>query len=261
MCLILLAYKASAEWPLVVASNRDEAYSRPTQVAQFWADAPHVLGGRDLEKGGTWMGVDLNGRFAAVTNFRQGLAQQDAPKSRGELVAHYLREQTPAHQYLQWVNDEHEQYAGFSAIMGHVKALYFYSNRARLIKPLEPGVHGLSNALLDTPWPKVNSGKEELSRLIFEEKTSHSDSFFEMLLDQSTYDAALLPHTGIEPHREKALSAKFIAQDERYGTRSSTVIRVHCSGLVHYAERSYAPWGLCTNAIEYSFQLNTSTSV
>ena len=256
MCLILFAYKASDDWPLVVASNRDEAYQRPTKEAHFWIDAPHVLAGRDLEKGGTWMGVDKSGRFAAVTNYREGVPSiHQAPRSRGELIEHFFRQNASARQYLDVVKGEGEFYAGFSCLMGDMQALYFYSNRMEEIKAIDPGVHGLSNAFLDTPWPKVQSGREELSQLLSKPETLSRDAVFQMLHDQRTYEMAQLPRTGIESAREKALSAKFIAVDERYGTRSSTVIMVHASGQVHYEERSFEPWGKCFHTSNFQYEL------
>ena len=244
---------------MLIASNRDEAYQRPTQAAHFWSDAQHILGGRDLEKGGTWMGIDKTGRFAAVTNYREGMPSTDqAPRSRGELVEHYLRQDVKANQYLEGVRGEGDLYAGFSTLMGDLGGVYYYSNRFDgVVRSIEPGVHGLSNAFLNTPWPKVESGREELSRLLLKPNRLSSDMVFEMLHDQRTYEKDLLPQTGIDDKREQILSAKFIAVDERYGTRSSTVIMVHSSGQVHYEERSFKPWGVCFNTSKFLFQLSS----
>ena len=258
MCLILFAYKTNPEWPLIVASNRDEAYSRPTQEAHFWADAPKVLAGRDLEMGGTWMGMDLEGRFAALTNFREGFPQPNAPKSRGELVQRYLMGHTKPEPYLDAIKAERHLYAGYSCLMGDVHQLYFHSNRCDEIFAIEPGVHGLSNAFLDTPWPKVTSGQAQLTQLLSNPLELDREALFKMLQDTKTFQDAMLPQTGIPMDRERALSAKFIAMDERYGTRSSTVIMVHRSGQVQYAERGFAPWGRLLHTSEFLFQLNPS---
>jgi len=258
MCLILFAYKANAQWPLILASNRDEAFNRPTHTAQFWMNAPDILAGQDLDKGGTWLGMRKDGRIAAVTNFRQGLSLQDAPKSRGRLVDRYLQTQTPARAYLESVQLEKDLYAGFCCLLGDLNSLFFYSNRGGDIERVEPGVHGLSNAFLDTPWPKVSKGKEELSSLLGAQAHLSAEALFEMLADQETFDRERLPQTGIDPDRERALSAKFIAMDERYGTRSSTVILVHESGRVQYVERSFAPFGVLVNESKFCFDLNLS---
>jgi uncharacterized protein with NRDE domain len=256
VCLILFAYRASTEWPLVIASNRDEAYERPTQEAQFWSDAPHILAGRDLDKGGTWLGIDKEGRFGVLTNFREGSQPVDeAPRSRGKLVESYLRQNLNAHPYLENVISERTQYAGFSMLLGDLKNLYFYSNRMDTISAVEPGVHGLSNALLDDPWPKVERGRGELSTLLLRPSALSADLLFEMLQDPTTYERGLLPQTGIDAERERILSAKFIAVDEHYGTRSSTVIMVHSSGQVHYEERNFKPYGVSDKTSTFDFQL------
>jgi len=256
VCLILFAYKASTDWPLVIASNRDEAYERPTQEAQFWSDAPHILAGRDLDKGGTWMGIDKGGRFGALTNFREGPPSVvEAPSSRGKLIESYLRQNLNAQTYLENVISERHQYAGFSTLLGDLKKLYFYSNRMDTISLVDPGVHGLSNALLDDPWPKVEKGIGELNTLLLNPKALSAGLLFEMLRDQTTFEMALLPQTGIDAERERILSAKFIAVDARYGTRSSTVIMVHSSGQVHYEERHFKPFGVCAKNSVFKFQL------
>ena len=255
MCLILFAYKTHAEWPLILASNRDEAYLRPTRHAQFWDHAPEVLAGQDLDKGGTWLGMSKGGRIAAVTNFRLGQSLQNYPKSRGHLVDGFLQSQKPAVAYLHDLAMEKELYAGFGCLLGDLNGLYFYSNRAGDIQAVEPGVHGLSNAFLNTPWPKVVQGKEELSSLVGAPLDFNAEALFEMLADQKPFDHEHLPNTGIDFNRERALSAKFIAVDERYGTRSSTVIMVHQSGRVHYAERSFGPWGVLINESKFCFEL------
>lgn len=258
MCLILFAYKANAQWPLILASNRDEAFNRPTHTAQFWKNSPDMLAGQDLDKGGTWLGMSKGGRIAAVTNFRQGQSLQEHPKSRGHLVDGFLRSQTSALAYLDEVQREKELYAGFACLLGDLKNLYFYSNRGGEIERVEPGVHGLSNAFLDTPWPKVEQGKEELSNLLDAPVDLNAEALFEMLADQKTFDQAHLPKTGIDSNRERALSAKFIAVDDRYGTRSSTVILVHERGHVQYLERSFAPRGVLLNESKFFFDLNTA---
>jgi uncharacterized protein with NRDE domain len=255
MCLILLAFQASEDYPLVVAANRDEAYTRPTAPAAFWHVHPQVYGGRDLEMGGAWMGLTLSGRFAAVTNFRDGPAKGAAPRSRGELVGGYLTGDQAAQPYLQTVAARKSEYAGFGALAGDLQALWFLSNYANDVVAVTPGVHGLSNHLLDTPWPKVTSGKSELATLLQSGGPSLCEKLFDMLADRSVAADHALPDTGVGIAREKALGPKFIAVDDRYGTRASTVIIVGCDKNVTYAERSFGPRGKFLDEVTRSFQL------
>jgi uncharacterized protein with NRDE domain len=153
MCLILLAYQTNPEYPFVLAANRDEFYDRPTESADFWADEPHILAGRDLQGGGTWLGLTRRGRFAALTNFRDPASlRADAP-SRGELVSRFLSGNEDAPSFLAWLRGNGARYNGFSLLFGTTDDLYHYCNRDDG-GPLAAGVHGLSNALLDTPGPR-----------------------------------------------------------------------------------------------------------
>lgn len=258
MCLILFSFLSNAEYPLVVAANRDEAYVRPSAPAAFWADQPKIYGGRDLELGGTWMGLALSGRFAAVTNFRDGYPKGVAPRSRGELVGGFLTGNETPQNYLQRVATRKCDYAGFGTLAGDLHSLWFYSNYADGITAVTPGVHGLSNHLLDTPWPKVESGKRELAALLRQTPRLRLEPFFEMLADRDVAPAASLPDTGVGLAREKQLGSKFIALDERYGTRASTVILVRRDGEVTYGERSFGPHGKYLGEVTRQFQLTAS---
>lgn len=255
MCLILFAYKTSPRWPLILASNRDESYARPTQSAEFWTDSNGLLAGRDLDKGGTWLGLTKRGRFAAVTNYREGAQQPNYPKSRGVLVENFLRGHVQSLDYLEQVRSEQHLYAGFGCLLGDLSNLYFYSNRSDEIECVQTGVHGLSNAFLNTPWPKLEKGKQQLHRLITAESSLNAEVLLEMLADRETFEQDQLPQTGVDSHREKVLSSKFIAVDERYGTKSSTVIMVHESGDVHFVERSFGPWGHLIGESNFKFAM------
>ena len=255
MCLILFAYKTSPRWPLILASNRDESYARPTQSAGFWTDSNGLLAGRDLDKGGTWLGLTKRGRFAAVTNYREGAQQPNYPKSRGVLVENFLRGHVQSLDYLEQVRSEQHLYAGFGCLLGDLSNLYFYSNRSDEIECVQTGVHGLSNAFLNTPWPKLEKGKQQLHRLITAESSLNAEVLLEMLADRQTFEQDQLPQTGVDSHREKVLSSKFIAVDERYGTKSSTVIMVHESGDVHFVERSFGPWGHLIGESNFKFAM------
>jgi uncharacterized protein with NRDE domain len=254
MCLILLAFRESAEYPLVVAANRDEAYQRPATSAAFWRDFPHVYGGRDLQMGGAWMGITLCGRFAAVTNYRDGAPKGVAPRSRGELVGGYLTGEQAAQPYLQTVAARRSEYAGFSTLAGDLDALWYLSNYGDGVQAVLPGVHGLSNHLLDTPWPKVANGKRELTSLLHGGQLS-PENLFAMLADRSIAPPEALPDTGVGVRREKQLGPKFIAADDRYGTRASTVVIVRRDGEVTYAERSFGGHGKFRGEVTRRFRL------
>jgi len=256
MCLILFAFRISAQYPLVVAANRDEAYTRPAAAAQFWHDHPHIYGGRDLELGGTWMGLSTRGRFAGVTNFRDGFPKGNAPRSRGELVGGYLAGDDNAQSYLQTIAARQTQYAGFGTLAGDVDALWFLSNYGDGVQRVTPGVHGLSNHLLDTPWPKVTQGKAELASLLGSGNEPQPAALLDLLADRATVDPSALPDTGIGVEREKQLAPKFIAVDDRYGTRASTVIIVDRDRNVTYAERSFGPRGKFIGEVTRRFRLS-----
>ncbi len=239
MCLILMAYEMKPEYPLIVAANRDEFYRRPTRAAHYWEDAPHLLGGRDLQSRGTWMGISQTGRFAALTNYRDPAnVKPDAP-SRGELVKGLLVHDRPVAEGLRRIQPEGERYNGFNLIAGDERRFYYYSNRGNDIEPLFPGIYGLSNHLLDTPWPKVERSlfrfREEIRK-----KAIDVESLFEILGDRTQPPDELLPETGMGLEWERILSPAFIVS-QTYGTRSSTVILKKESGRWDFHERTFIP--------------------
>jgi len=253
--LILLAFQAHVDFPLVIAANRDEAYARPAAPASFWQDHPDVYGGRDLEMGGAWMGLTQHGRFAAVTNYRDGYPKGVAPRSRGDLVGGFLTGTQAARAYLQDVAARKAEYAGFGVIAGDLNALWFFSNHGNGVEAIAPGVHGLSNHLLDTPWPKVTEGRKELTALLAGNAHVVVDPLFSMLADRTIALPDALPDTGVGIRREKELGPKFIAVDDRYGTRASTVVLVHRNGEVTYAERSFGARGKFLGEVTRRFRL------
>lgn len=224
MCVIFIAFEYKSEYPLIVLANRDEFYSRPTAPAARWKDAAQIYAGRDLVAGGTWLGVTDEGRFAAVTNFREPSAAA-GEISRGDLVAGFLRSNDDPVEYLEKIKSDAEKYAGFNLFVGRMsktrRELFYFSNRENLIRDIRPGIYGLSNHLLDTPWPKVANGTRRFNELVDEDGTS-TDKFFELLRDETLAAEELLPNTGVGPERERILSPIFIRTDN-YGTRSSTV--------------------------------------
>jgi uncharacterized protein with NRDE domain len=254
MCLILIALDSHPDYALVVAANRDEFYERPTAAAAFWTDHPRVLGGRDLKAGGTWLGIDRRGRWAAVTNFRQGEREPVAPRSRGHLVSDYLTTEIDARSHLDRVERAASLYNGFNLIAGDPRELLYFSNREGRRQALGPGVYGLSNHLLDTAWPKVTTGKTALGALLTRDASELIPSLFALLSDRSQAADPSLPQTGVSPAWERLLSSAFISSTE-YGTRSSTVVLVDRDGAVIFVERSFGGDGTPAGEVRKEFQL------
>lgn len=241
MCLLVFAWKAHPDHALVFAGNRDERHARPAAPAGFWPDAPEVLGGRDLEAGGTWLGVTARARFAVVTNYREGLNPPKMARSRGELPADFLRGDDSPAAYLHKVKRRAGEYGGFGLICGDRESLFYFSNRSGEPSAVAPGVHGLSNHLLDTPWPKVAVSKQRLALLV-ENDAVTSDALFRLLHDTTPAGDAELPDTGIGLELERRVSPPFV-MNEVYGTRCSTLLHIHADGEADFAERRFTPQG------------------
>jgi uncharacterized protein with NRDE domain len=237
MCLLAFRYQSVPAYPLVFAGNRDEFYDRPTAPATYWDDAPHVLAGRDRKAGGTWMGITRSGHWGVVTNVRAPGAYRSDAKSRGMLVADYLREEPAPSAYLQSVAAEADRYNGFNLLLGTPQSLYYYSTRADGPRPVEPGLHGLSNDRLDTPWPKVERATRALNRQLAR-GTPSPEALLELLDDRRPAPDAALPDTGLSRERERMLSPIFIDGAE-YGTRASTVLLIERDGSVTFVERTF----------------------
>jgi uncharacterized protein with NRDE domain len=255
MCLILLAWRAHPEFPLVFAGNRDEAYARPSAAADFWKDEPRIFGGRDLEQGGTWLGLTLSGRIAAVTNYRDGVSARNAPRSRGELVAGFLRGTEEPRAYLERAARHDPKYGGYTLIAGGPERLYWHSNRGVGVAEIAAGVHGLSNHLLDTPWPKVAHGKERVAALLGAGENELTRGLFAILTDRTVAPDAELPDTRVGIQRERELSPSFVA-GERYGTRACTVLLVNRAGEVMFEERAFGAQGAPGDTVTRRFKLD-----
>ncbi|HYC46930.1 MAG TPA: NRDE family protein [Burkholderiales bacterium] len=255
MCLILLAAHAHPCYPLIVAANRDEAYDRPAAPAAFWDDEPRICAGRDLQHGGTWLGIACTGRFAAITNYRQASARATDKRSRGELTRNFLAGESSPQSYVTRLELRANDYNGFSLIVGNPESLWFYSNRGAGPQRISSGVHGLSNHLLDEPWPKVNRGIAKLEKLLGSEESELVPRLFDLLADRSAAPDDALPSTGVALERERALSASFI-EGERYGTRASTVLLVAAHGHVLLQERAFGPGGRAAGQTEQRFRLD-----
>ena len=259
MCLILFAHQAHPKYPLILAANRDEAYTRPAAAAAFWEDQPDIYGGRDLDRGGTWLGLTRSGKIAAVTNFRNAHAPRTAPRSRGELVSAYLSSRTDTETYLREVAARGDQYNGFILIAGDLAALYWLSNRGPGAARIPPGVHGLSNHLLNTPWPKIKRSKLALEALLGADEKALTAGLFQILADRSEAPDHELPDTGVGLQRERELSANFIS-GEHYGTRASTVVLVDAGGDVLFVERSFGARGKALGEAANRFRLDASAA-
>jgi uncharacterized protein with NRDE domain len=241
MCVIYFALNKHSDHPLILLANRDEFYARPSRAAGYWDDFPHIYGGRDLHGGGTWLGVTDTGRFAAVTNYRDPSAPH-GPHSRGELVAEFLKRDQTARQYLENIHSRAKDYAGFNLLVGELTQdrakVHYFSNRGDDPRQLPPGIYGLSNHLLDTPWPKVVKGKSRFEELLRLGEPSN-ESFFDVLSDASLAADEDLPSTGIPYEAEKAISAIFIKTPD-YGTRTSTVLRFCRTEKWRFEEQVFA---------------------
>ncbi|HEU5338603.1 MAG TPA: NRDE family protein [Sulfuricaulis sp.] len=249
MCLIFIAYNHHPRCPLVIAANRDEFYQRPTAPAALWTDYPELLAGRDLEGGGTWLGVTRSGKFAAVTNFREpGKTRSNAP-SRGHLVTDFLVGNVTPAGYLREVASRGAEYNGFNLLAGDDTALCWYSNRAEGPQELSAGVYALSNHLLDTPWPKVARGRAGFESALASDALNES-VFLDLLSDREVAVEEELPDTGVGRAWEHVLSPIFISS-ESYGTRSSTVVIVDESGDTRFVEKSYGPGGTATDTVSF----------
>lgn len=236
MCLLFFAVNHHHSYRLVIAANRDEYYHRPTETARFWDDAPHVLGGRDLDQGGTWLGITRNGRWGAITNYREVGANQFS-NSRGHLIRDFLVGEDAADEFIDKIQRRSGRYAGFNLIVGDPKNVFYFSNRGGDPQVCNEGVYGLSNHLLDSPWPKLTSGKDRLIDLLAQDGDLDTQNLFSLLGNQHMTMTGL-PDTGVGEDLERLLSPAFINCRD-YGTRSSTVILVDRERRVRFIERSF----------------------
>ncbi|MBI5604621.1 MAG: NRDE family protein [Deltaproteobacteria bacterium] len=244
MCFIVFAYQVHPAYRLIAVANRDEFYERPTSPVAFWEDAPQVLAGRDLKEGGTWMGITRGGKFTAITNYRDPGAVKTGALSRGLLVSDFLTGSESAAAYVEKLSRQARKYNGFNLLCGDQQDLFVYSNRGEMAR-LEAGLYGLSNHLLDSPWPKVIKGKKALSAALMKKGPDLETALFKILSDRKIAPDNKLPSTGVGLEWERLLSSIFIASPT-YGTRSSTVLLIGKNRRVKLVEKVFngrpEPW-------------------
>lgn len=237
MCVLTFSYKSHKNYELIVAANRDEFYARPTKPAYFWEDDHYIYGGRDLKEGGTWLAVSTAGKFAAITNYRDLSNINPTAPSRGKLVSDFLTNTFTAEEYSQKLLKEGKRYNGFNLVYTDFSKMYYYNNVTDEAKELPPGTYGLSNAFLDTGWPKLTDLKKKFEDALKDEDPDF-DKLFSILDERAVYPDELLPDTKIGLELERVLSPIFIVSPE-YGTRSSTVLSISKNRVCRFAEKTF----------------------
>lgn len=238
MCLIVFAYRVHPDYPIIIAANRDEFYARPTQVLYQWTDGSDIVAGRDLEGGGTWMGITPNGRIAALTNYREPGSQMAKAPSRGHLVSDFLKGSDSLNHYLRLLESKSNQYNGFNILLSEDGRWVYYSNRGGAPQELQAGIHGLSNHVLNTPWPKVIRSRRAVEKRLSDHRPLDTEDLMQVLQDRSVPPDEDLPRTGVELEWERRLGSIFINSDI-YGTRCSTVLLVGKDGTTRMRERTF----------------------
>lgn len=237
MCLLALSWKQDQRYPFLIAANRDEAYQRPTRPACFWPEQPNILGGKDLEAGGSWLLASKQGRWATLTNYRDGKNLAAGKVSRGELVLQALKQ--PLDELPTWLLANQQDFAGFNLVWGDTNEAWYFSNRlAEKPKQLNPGLYLLSNATLNTDWPKTRRLRQAMEAWQAADNC-HPRQLFATLADQTRAADADLPNTHVGLEIERLLSPIFI-KGENYGTRSSTLLWLEADNSWHLHERNHS---------------------
>lgn len=253
MCLIHFQFQNHPHYKLILAANRDEAYDRPTAKAHYWEDEPSIIAGRDLLQMGTWLGVTRGGRFAALTNFRDPKQNSEDKISRGDIVRRYLGTHISLERFLLTLKHNRHYYAGFNVILGNQDELFYYNNAQNKITRIPKGIHGLSNHMLNTPWPKVTKGKDMLEHYVWTHQNVDPDKLFDILMDSEEARDDELPQTGVSLELERQLSPQFI-KTSGYGTRSSTVVLIDKENHITFIERTYKE-GVFDGEKHFEFQI------
>lgn len=252
MCLLVFAWNVHPRYRLIFAGNRDEFHDRPAAPLAWWDDQPEILGGRDLEARGTWLAVSRRGRFGVVTNYRDLQRPEPGAPSRGLLITRFLAGETGSVQFIDQLAPEASRFGGFNLLLADDHAMAYASNRApEFARELAPGVYGLSNHLLDTPWPKLSLTRQRFEHALTVDEPQ-LEGLFEMLNDRAPVADHLLPSTGVSQEWERLLSSPFIV-NERYGTRCSTVVRIDHRRHVEIRERRFDRDGRISGTGSFEF--------
>ena len=254
MCLIFLSFNQHPDYPLIIAANRDEFYDRPASSIGLWPEYPNILAGKDLTGGGTWLGVTKSGYFAMLTNYRDMANIKANAPTRGKLVLDYLAGEFDASNYLEAIDASASLYNGYNIILGTLNDPWYYSNQNHEIFRLGTGLYGLSNALLDTKWPKVEIGKENFKQIIERESLDY-EAIFSFMYDKTLAPDEKLPDTGIGYEKEKLLSSMFI-EFPGYGTRNTTLLVKDKNNNVQLIERTYSQPDDSTSEVKFEFSVN-----
>jgi uncharacterized protein with NRDE domain len=252
MCLILIAWRTDAKYPCVIAANRDELHLRPTAAARWWPSSPPILAGQDLMAGGTWLGMTRSGRFAALTNYRDPEQRREDAPSRGSLVTSILESNDTVQQSLDRLREVGGIYNGFNLIFSDGERLAIYESVVGAGRELQPGIYGLSNHLLDTPWPKVLMAKSRLSTALAD--LENADAALALLRDDVPAPDDQLPLTGVSLQWERLLSSAFVRAPD-YGTRCSTLVRIDQRRRAGFDEWTWDPAGAQIGAVSFQFEL------
>lgn len=254
MCILFVAVNQHQDYPLIIAANRDEFFNRDTAESHFWAAHPHMLAGRDLQAGGSWMGINQQGYLASLTNIRAPDTIKSDVSSRGELVSQFLQSPSQTKFYQQTLEASKDRYNGYNLLFGKWDELAVYNNHNNRLDYLSSGFYGLSNADLNSPWPKINKGVNQLEQHCQNNQTIAAERLFELLLDTSKAPDEQLPATGAPIEWERRLSSIFI-QGQEYGTRSSTVLTIDKNQQVNWQERTYNNQANCTSEQKFQFSI------
>jgi uncharacterized protein with NRDE domain len=256
MCLVVMAWRAHARYRLIVAANRDEFHARPAAPLAIWNDAPDILAGRDLQALGAWLAVDRQRRFGIVTNYRDAQARRPEAPSRGGLIPDWMRLATSPTTFLQHLEPDAPRYAGFNLLLSDADSLCYASNRApEFSRALPAGVYGLSNLLLDTPWPKLTRVRGKFERWLAEQSGSAnpaSEPLFAMLADRTRGPPdAPEPTQSLPPEWAPVLSSPFVVHP-LFGTRCSTLVMIGYDGSLSMLERRFDAAGILTGQSDYT---------
>lgn len=257
MCILFLAIDAHPDHCLIVAANRDEYFSRPSEPMHYWPDQPDTLAGRDMLAGGTWLGLNRSGNFAAVTNFRLSDSHREDAFSRGLLVSRFLDDPNPE-QFTRHLDQHHARYNPFNLVFGNQREVHAWDHREQSSRILGPGFHSISNGAIDQPWPKMARGVDQLRRYLNEGLPVDDNKIVTMMQDRTRASQHQLPDTGLDVERERSLSSIFIEGTE-YGTRTTTVIRFSPSRVL-VSETNYLPGGAAGELQRYTVEPENRTT-